>query len=325
MNEAINPIIILTGPTATGKSSIALEWARKFPEIEIINADSLLVYRYLNIGTAKPSTQELQEVRHHLVDIRDPNEVFTAGEFLRAAEQAISDILKRGKKPLIVGGTGFYLQSLLFGIWDAPAADQETRQRLEEYDLLALYSKLSEKDPASAQRIGQSDRYRLIRALELIELSGQTPTELQSQTRKDPDPRFRLWILDRDSEDLNERIKKRTQLMLEDRWLDEVQSLRSQFPACRPLQSVGYAQVIQYLDGEKPQGRKIPDGMKGLQAEVELATRQLVKKQRTWFKNQSKKVPQTRWFQLEKDRSLLETSFIKEIEWNHSPHPHDAS
>ncbi len=308
-----HPISILTGPTATGKSSIALQWARQNRDIEIINADSLLVYKKFNIGTAKPSAEELQEIPHHLIDLCEPDEVFTAGEFFRAAENSISDILKRGKKPLIVGGTGFYLQALLFGIWNAPAADPQIRQRLETLELPALYAKLNEKDPLSARRIGHSDRYRLVRALELIELSGQTPTELQAETKKDPDPRFQLLILDRDSEDLNQRIRIRTRLMLEANWLEEVQSLRAQYPNCRPLQSVGYAQVIQYLDGQKPQGRKISEGLRGLQEEVELATRQLVKKQRTWFKNQSKKVPQSRWFHLEKDLALLEETFTKEM------------
>ncbi len=309
MKIAPASIGILTGPTATGKSSIALDWARKYQDIEIINADSLLVYRQFNIGTAKPTAEELQEVPHHLIDIRDPNQVFTAGEFVRAAEAAISGCLDRGKKPLIVGGTGFYLQALLFGIWDAPAADPETRRRLEGLDLPTLYAQLNEIDPISALRIGKSDQYRLIRALELIHLSGQTPTQLQSQTRKDPDPRFHLWILDREQGDLNQRIKKRTEIMLQSAWIEEVETLLSRFPECRPLQSVGYAQVVQYLKGVKPQGRKMREGIRGLQDEIELATRQLVKKQRTWFKNQSKKVSQSQWFQLEKDQDLLVETF----------------
>ncbi len=307
------PIGILTGPTATGKSSLALKWARLHPEIEIINADSLLVYRHFNIGTAKPTSEELNEVRHHLIDVREPNETFTAGEFLRAAEAAIANIQERGKLPLIVGGTGFYLQALLFGIWDAPAADPAIRAQLETLDLAALHARLQERDPKSAQRIGSTDRYRLVRALELIELSGQTPTELQEQTPKEPDPRFRLWILDRSNPELFQRIQERTALMVQSRWIDEVKWIQTQFPGCRPLQSVGYAQVVRHLNGEKPQGREVRAGLAGLQDEVELATRQLVKKQRTWFKNQSQKVPQSQWFELEKDGTLLDETFTKEI------------
>ncbi len=320
-----SPIGILTGPTATGKSSLALDWAREHKNIEIVNADSLLVYRHFNLGTAKPLPKELQEVPHHLIDICNPNEVFTAGEFCRAAEKAITDITSRGKTPLIVGGTGFYLQALLFGTWDAPAADPELRQELEKLELATLHSRLAEKDSKSAQRIGKADRYRLVRALELIELTGQTPSQLQTEKKSEPDPRFRLWILDRDDADLHQRIQSRTASMLQSPWLEEVKWIRAKFPDCRPLQSVGYAQVLQYLDGEKPAGRKIRPGLLGLQDEIELATRQLVKKQRTWFKNQSKKVPGSQWFQLEKDRTLLEKTFKKEMQWNPSPRPPEES
>lgn len=307
------PIPILTGPTATGKSAIALEWARKVGDLEIINADSLLVYRHFDIGTAKPTQTELAEVAHHLINIRNPDEVFTAGEFFRNAQAAIQEIESRGKRPVIVGGTGFYLQALLFGIWDAPPADPELRKRLETINIETLHRMLQEKDTEAARRIGPADRYRLVRALELIELSGQTPTELQGKTRKEPDPRFRLWIIDRSNEELHQRIHLRSQAMIEAGLIDEVRAIEEQYPSCRPLSSVGYAQVVQYLRGEKPHGRALREGILGLQDEIELSTRQLVKKQRTWFKNQCQKVPHSRWFQLEKDRSLLEEAFTKEI------------
>ena len=233
------PIGILTGPTATGKSGLALQFARKHPQIELINADSLLVYRGLNIGAAKPTPTELQEVPHHLVDIRNPDESFTAGEFLRAAQEAIRSISERGKRPLIVGGTGFYLQALLYGIWEAPSADPRTRTLLEEKSNSILHQELLSIDPPSALRIGLSDRYRLIRALEIIKLSGQTPTELQAKTPRQADPRFHLWVLDRSNEELQERIQHRTRAMLRQNFIAEVQALRDQFPHCRPLQAVG--------------------------------------------------------------------------------------
>jgi tRNA dimethylallyltransferase len=297
---------ILTGPTATGKTGLALTFARRYPGIEIINADSLLVYREMNIGTAKPSRSELEQTPHHLIDVSNPDQVFTAGEFKREAEAAIAEIISRGKKPLIVGGTGFYLKSLLFGLWKAPAADLELREKLEENTNLELYLKLETIDPVAAHRIGQTDRYRLVRALELFQLSGQTPSALQSAVPKDPDPRFKLWVIDRPLEELYQRIEMRTQLMLEQGLIEEYKALDARFPKARSLQAIGYAQVRDYLAGITPPGRKIKAGIAGLQEEITLATRQLVKQQRTWFRGLIAKVPESKWFLLDADHAFLE-------------------
>jgi tRNA dimethylallyltransferase len=300
---------ILTGPTASGKTGLALSLAQRHPEIEIINADSLLVYKQMNIGTAKPSVEELKQSPHHLIDICNPDQVFTAGEFKREAEAAINEIQKRGKKPLIVGGTGFYLKSLLFGLWKAPAADLELRKKLEEHDNSELYAKLEKIDLESAQRIGLTDRYRLIRALELYQLTGQTPTALQSEVPKEPDSRFSLWVIDRPLEELYQRIEIRTRLMLEQGLVEEFQTLDARFPNARPLQAIGYAQVKNYLAGTPPPGRKIKRGIEGLQDEITLATRQLVKQQRTWFRSLVTQVPTSQGFVLDADiRSLGEAA-----------------
>lgn len=300
---------ILTGPTATGKTGLALQLAFEHGNIEIINADSLLVYREMNIGTAKPSTEELDKVRHHLIDIRNPNEPFTAGEFFRATHAAIDDIHQRGKRALIVGGTGFYLNSLIFGLWEAPAADIQLRDELSQKENTELYNDLLKIDPTSAHRIGPADRYRLIRSLELYQLTGKSPTDLQNQVSKNPDPRFQLWIIDRDSNELNQRIQIRTEEMIQNGLVEEYQKLQAQYPNSRSLSAVGYAQVAKYIKNEIPNGRKVKPGLIGLSDEIQLATRQLVKTQRTWFKGQKKRVPNSESFYLDGDLEKLQAAF----------------
>jgi tRNA dimethylallyltransferase len=263
----------------------------------------------MNIGTAKPTAAELAQIPHHLIDLQTPDQNFTAGEFFRAAESMIQEIQDRGNRPLIVGGTGFYLKSLLFGLWDAPSQDASFRKSLDAFSNEALCQQLSERDQPSANRIGQADRYRLVRALELIYLTGQTPSELQAQLPAVPDPRFNLWILDREPTELDRRIKLRTGEMIQNGLIEEVAQLQAEFPESRALLAVGYAQTVDFLAGKKPAGRKLPPGLPGLQDEIELATRQLVKSQRTWFRGQMARVPSSRWFVLDKDRSDLEEAF----------------
>ena len=303
--------LILTGPTATGKTAIALEVARALPgEIEIVNADSMLVYRGMDIGTAKPTQEELREVPHHLVDIRNPDEPFTAGEFVREASRVLVDIRSRNKKPLIVGGTGFYLKALLYGLWDAPPAHPAIRARLENEALPSLWERLEARDPESAKRIGGTDRYRLVRALELIELTGRTPTELEAERPQLPDPEFHLIVIDRETRELEERIRLRVLQMLEQGLVEEVEGLRTAYPLARSLGAVGYAETMAHLEGHLPSGRKIAPGIAGLQSEIELGTRQLVKRQRTWFRStltalRTCEPPVGESFQLEGDRALL--------------------
>ncbi len=297
-------VAILTGPTATGKTSLALELARNAP-VEIVNADSMLVYREMNIGTAKPSIREREAIPHHLIDIRDPDEPFTAGDFVRSAHAAIDEIQSRGKRPLIVGGTGFYLKALLYGLWDAPRANSEIRGRLESLTDQALFERLSTISANSASRIGKKDRYRLIRAIEIFELTGKTPEALQAQASPAPDPRFELWVLDRPQEELMKRIHLRTREMMAHGLVDEVESIQRKFPESRALKAVGYAQVVDHLTGTPPRGRKIPPGLDGVISEIELATRQLVKRQRTWFKGR----PEARWFLLDQDQEALKQAF----------------
>ncbi len=296
-------VAILTGTTAAGKTSLALTLAAAHPSIEIINADSLLVYRGMDIGTAKPTSAEQAVAPHHLIDIHEVDEPYTAGDFARQARVKIAEIEGRGNRALIVGGTGFYLKALLFGVWEGPKADPALRERLAQESPDSLYQRLDARDPVSAQRIGRNDQYRLIRALELIELGGKSPTELEAAASCEPDPLFKLLILDRPTPELDQRILLRTRAMLEAGLEEETRALLGSFPSARPLGSVGYAQVVDHLNGKTPEGRKLSPGLAGLESEITLATRQLVKKQRTWFRGQH---PEGQWFLLDRDLQALE-------------------
>ncbi len=312
MVSAHRPLVILSGPTASGKTALALDLARSRSDIEIINADSLLVYRGLNIGTAKPSREELSAAPHHLIDIRDPGESYTAADFARDAGELVHGIESRSRTPLIVGGTGFYLKALIFGVWEAPATSPEWREKLKDTPTPELHLKLVGHDSEFAYKIGPNDRYRIIRALEVIELGGITPSELEARAHK-PNPRVKLLWIDR--EDIDARIEKRTEQMLQAGLQAEYESLSARYPGARPLESVGYAQVAAFLRGESPEGRKVAPGIKGLKSEIDLATRQLVKSQRTWFRGQfeAKLGDQCQSFLLDRDREKLLTCLAQNL------------
>jgi tRNA dimethylallyltransferase len=252
-----------------------------------------LVYRALDIGTAKPTQGERQGVPHHLIDILNPDQEFTAAELRTRALQAIQEIQHRGNRAIVVGGTGFYLKALLFGIWDAPKADPVLREELAQFATQYLFKELSLRDPVYAKRIGPNDRYRLTRAVELLRMTRKTPTEIESEQNTTPDPTMELQILDRPDEELESRIQTRTKQMIQDGIIEEYQRVQTQFGEVRPLQAVGYREVGRYLTNTLPEGRKVRPGLAGLEDEINLATRQLVKSQRTFFRNLQKRVNST--------------------------------
>ncbi len=283
----LKPVPILTGPTASGKTALALELARRFAPIELINADSLCIYRGMEIGTAKPTPQERAEIPHHLIDVNNPDEEFTAGDFVRRVHEAVAAIEARGARALIVGGTGFYLRALRHGLWEAPRSEPALRAQLEATPNSALHDALLLIDPPAAARIGPNDHYRLVRAIEIYRLSGRTPSQLEQQEQTQPDPRFPLWVVDRDPTELEARITLRTRQMLDAGLVEEARSLQERFPGARPLKSVGYRETLDYLAGRPPEGRTIAPGLEGLRAEIELGTRQLARKQRKWFRTEA--------------------------------------
>jgi tRNA dimethylallyltransferase len=304
--QDLKKTVILTGPTAVGKSSLAIELAEKL-DLEIINADSVCFYQEFNVGSAKPTAEELTLVPHHLINVAHPNETYTAAQFYRDTLRIIEEIHARGKRALIVGGSGFYLKALRFGLWEAPPTSPEFRETLKDISTPHLFDRLIKVDMLHAQKIGANDRYRMIRALEIFELSGKRPSELEARMSDEPDPRFELWVVDREKEELAERMRVRIQIMIDQELVEETKRLRERYPDSKTLHAVGYQQVLDFLDGVQPEGRLLKAGLPGLIDEIALSHRQLAKQQRTWFKN----LNPNESFVLERDTEQLKEKLMK--------------
>lgn len=284
--------LFLTGPTASGKTRLALTLAQKH-HAEILSMDAYAVYRGMDIGTAKPTLQERAEIPHHLIDLRDPNEDFSLAEYLQEARKAAEEVLSRGKTPLFVGGTPLYLKSLLFGVFESPPADetfrqtwqQQAQEAAEKGDTLFLHRKVEEIDPPTAQRLHPNDTRRLIRALEVFHQTGQPMSTLQTQFEKTvpENLRSRIHVLALPRKELHDRIEKRVDAMFEQGLLEEIQSLLQKYGyfSFTASQAVGYREVLPYLAacqrGEKP-------SLEELKNNVKAHTRQLAKRQCTWLR-----------------------------------------
>ncbi len=279
------PAICLLGPTASGKSDLALALCEEWP-CEIVSVDSAQVYRGMDIGTAKPSAAERAQVPHWLIDIRDPAETYTAADFRRDALAAMAAITAAGKVPLLVGGTMLYFKALLEGLASMPAADAAVRAEIEQdaarHGWPHVHAQLAAVDPEAAQRIHPHHSQRIQRALEVYRVGGLPMSELhRQQAQQRPDYRFvQVAIAPLERRVLHERIAARFERMLEQGLVDEVQTLRGRgdlTPDLPAMRSVGYRQVWQYLDGELSRGALTERGV--------VATRQLAKRQLTWLRN----------------------------------------
>ncbi len=285
-------LTFIIGCTGCGKGSLARALARNTGG-EIVSIDSMKVYRGMDIGTAKPSSQLRREIPHHMIDVVEPSEEFSVAQYVARAEDAVRTIHARKRPIFFVGGTPLYLKAMIEGLFDGPGADEQIRTRLREQitreGSMAVYRQLDEIDPQAAQRIHPNDTRRMIRALEVYELTGSTITDLQTQWDRNRTRYPCVLIgLRREREDQNHRTNQRVQRMIKEGLVEEVRHLQS---ATRPLsasarQAVGYAEMIQHLNGEI-----------SLEEAVELIkinTRQLAKSQRTWFK----RFLQTEWVDL---------------------------
>ncbi|MEF1284736.1 tRNA (adenosine(37)-N6)-dimethylallyltransferase MiaA [Vibrio sp. M250220] len=285
MNNSELPLaLFLMGPTASGKTDLAIRLRKKFP-VEIVSVDSALIYKGMDIGTAKPDANEQQQAPHRLIDILDPSESYSAADFRRDALNEMNDIVEQGKIPLLVGGTMLYYKALLEGLSPLPAANPEIRQQIEQEALAQgwdkLHSQLIEIDPVSAGRIHPNDPQRLSRALEVYRISGKTLTEL-TQTKGDSLP-FRVKqfaIAPKERAELHRRIELRYEKMIEAGFEEEMRALYARqdlHPDLPSIRCVGYRQMWDYLDGNCTLDDAIFKGV--------CATRQLAKRQITWLRS----------------------------------------
>jgi len=278
------PAIFLMGPTASGKTALAVSLLEHFP-LEIISVDSALVYRGMNIGTAKPDAATLARAPHHLLDIRDPTEAYSAAAFCQDAQRLMADIVARDKVPLLVGGTMLYFRALLQGLDDLPRADPAVRQKLEGAAMArgwpALHAELAQADPVTAARLAPNDSQRIGRALEIFQLTGKPMSALldRAQTAL-PYRVLQLALIPSDRAVLHQRIAARFDAMLAEGLINEVRSLRRSYalqPGLPAMRAVGYRQAWAYLDGEID--------LNGLREQGIAATRQLAKRQLTWLRS----------------------------------------
>jgi tRNA dimethylallyltransferase len=284
MPALLPPAIFLMGPTASGKTALAVSLVEHFP-LEIISVDSALVYRGMDIGTAKPDAATLARAPHHLLDIRDPNETYSAAAFCDDALRLMADIVARGKVPLLVGGTMLYFRALLQGLDDLPRADAALRQQLETEAAArgwpALHVELAQVDPATASRLAPNDSQRIGRALEIFRLSGKPMSALLDKVQSVlPYRVLQLALIPSDRAVLHQRIAARFDMMLADGLLDEVESLRRRHaltPDLPAMRAVGYRQAWACLDGEIDRQELRERGI--------AATRQLAKRQLTWLRS----------------------------------------
>ena len=284
----MNSILCLAGPTASGKTALAVELAKDLNG-EVVSCDSMQVYRRMDIGTAKPSPEEMQGIPHHMIDVAEPDEDFSVSRYCAMAAPIVDDIVARGKTAIIAGGTGLYMDSLIRGNDFAPFPSTGIREKLEaeadEVGLPAMLTRLREIDPDTADRV--SDRKRILRALEVYLETGETITEHNRKTRLIPPKYTPLWLgLDfADRGELYRRIDKRVDIMLEMGLMEEIRSLLdSGIPEkCTAMQAIGYKEFVNALEGREPLSQAAE--------EVKKASRHYAKRQLTWFRRN----PAVRW------------------------------
>ncbi len=299
-NENGKPkLILICGPTAIGKTSVAIDAAR-FLDGEIVNADSMQIYKHMDIGTAKPTAEERCRAVHHMIDIAMPDEPYDAACFSREARASVNQVLSRGRTPIVSGGTGFYIRALLYGLCEAAPEDAAVRSQLKtearQSGTDALYRRLEACDPESAGKIHPNDTYRVIRALEVYAASGMTISEFRRQHGFSDAPYNVLKIgLFMDRGVLYERIDSRVDQMMAEGFCDEVRRLLEMgyHETLRPMQALGYRHLAAYLAGKTD--------LKTAVATMKRDTRHYAKRQLTWFR----KDPETRWFEPDRIASII--------------------
>lgn len=282
-------VIVICGPTASGKTSLSIALAKAIGG-EIVSADSMQIYKHMNIGTAKVTEEEAEGIQHYVIDVIEPNERYSVADYKQAAETAIEEILSKGKTPIIVGGTGLYVDALIYGIeYPEIEFDQayrtELEKQVEEEGLQTLYEKAMEIDPQACEKISKNDQKRILRILEIFHATGKNKTWHEIESRKKGVPyTYYVYALDMERSILYDRINRRVEKMLEEGLIQEVQALMenyTEFPTA--MQGLGYKEVVEYL-----QGKITKQEMKET---IQQESRRYAKRQLTWFR----KNKQTIW------------------------------
>ena len=283
-------VIVICGPTASGKTALSIELAKKING-EIISADSMQIYDEMSIGTAKPDKEEMQGIKHYLVGIVSPSKRYSVSEYKKDAICAIEEIISNKKSPIVVGGTGLYVNSLIYGI-DYPEIETDLKYRAEleemanEKGLEYLYKMAKEIDEEAMKNISVNDKKRIIRVLEIYKETGKTKTELEIESRKNGIPyEYKVFAINMPREILYDRINKRVDIMIEKGLIEEVEQLYSKYgkQLCTAAQGIGYKEVIDYLNKEITKEEMIE--------KVKMETRRYAKRQLTWFR----KIPNIIW------------------------------
>jgi tRNA dimethylallyltransferase len=274
-------IIVILGPTASGKSALAMALAERIgrDRTEILSLDSMQVYRGMDIGTAKPSADERRRVKHHLIDVAEPSDLFAVARFVEMADAVIADAARRGTTLIATGGTPLYYKALFEGLFDGPGADAQLRTRLNDEALESLHARLTKVDPAAATRIHLNDRKRIVRALEVYELTGQPISSFQTAWTTGTTRHTATWFgIDWEKDALNRRINARVKQMIQDGWIDETRQLIAQYGQLSrtAAEATGYRELIDHLEGRM----SLDDAIE----QIKIATRQLARRQMKWFR-----------------------------------------
>ncbi|MBP3801674.1 MAG: tRNA (adenosine(37)-N6)-dimethylallyltransferase MiaA [Clostridia bacterium] len=287
-------VIVICGPTASGKTALGVELAKKING-EVVSCDSMQIYKDMTIGTAKPVEEEMQGIKHYLIDFVSPDERYSVANFKKDAKIAIKEILEKGKTPIVVGGTGLYIDSLIYEIeYNDIKLDEEYRKKLEtiaqKEGLEKLYDKAKKIDPDAIEKISPNDQKRIIRILEIYHATGKTKTEQEAESRKEVEYDYRVFAINWEREKLYERINKRVDIMMNQGLVEEVENIRkkyNKFPTA--MQGLGYKEVVDYLDGKYSKEEMIE--------KIKMETRRYAKRQMTWFR----KNKQTIWLDGQND------------------------
>ena len=301
-------VIVIVGPTSSGKTALSIELAKKI-DGQIVSCDSMQIYKDMTIGSAKPTVDEMQGIKHYMIDFLEPNQRYSVAEYKKQAEEAIREILKNGKTPIVVGGTGLYADSLIYNIEYANIEfDREYREKLEEQakteeGLQRLYEEAKKIDEEACKKISKTDKKRIIRILEIFNKTGKTKTQLDIESRIiEPKYDYRVFAIDIKRDILYERINKRVDQMLETGLVEEVKSIinkYNEFPTA--MQAIGYKEVVEYLENKISYEEMVE--------KIKQETRRYAKRQLTWFRKNKDKI----WLDGLEDRQNNMSIILEEI------------